>query len=157
MGDPNRIKQILMNFLSNAVKFTAQGHIEVNVHISPLFKKKKSPSGSGAGFGWQDIDEIRIDVKDTGIGISDTSKLFAPFVQAALSTSRMYGGTGLGLSICRQLADIMGGQVSTTFLLSSFIFFCPLNPPVSRLVWSQLQELVPRSGSSFNWKNTKTK
>jgi signal transduction histidine kinase len=112
MGDPNRIKQILMNFLSNAVKFTAKGHIEVNVRITPLVEGKESPNGSGVVFGWQDLDEIRIEVKDTGIGISDTSKLFAPFVQAALSTSRMYGGTGLGLSICKQLADIMGGEVT---------------------------------------------
>lgn len=114
MGDPNRIKQILMNFLSNAVKFTQNGQIQINVNMSPL-----EENSSSIGY-WQDFDEIKIEVKDTGIGIADTSKLFSPFVQAALSTSRMYGGTGLGLSICKQLADIMGGQVgsSTPFFSS---------------------------------------
>lgn len=120
MGDPNRIKQILMNFLSNAVKFTQNGQIEINVSIRPM-----EENNVNSGY-WQDFDEITIEVKDTGIGIADTSKLFSPFVQAALSTSRMYGGTGLGLSICKQLADIMGGQVY------SFCFDTSL--PLVRLV-----------------------
>jgi signal transduction histidine kinase len=103
LGDPNRIKQIVMNFLSNAIKFTPNGQIEITVRVCP-HNEGLSPKPKTR-------DVIRIEVKDSGIGIADTSKLFSPFVQAALSTSRMYGGTGLGLSICKQLADIMGGQV----------------------------------------------
>jgi two-component system, sensor histidine kinase and response regulator len=115
LGDPNRIKQIVMNFLSNAIKFTPSGQIEITVRACP--HKVESAVVSPKLKSLQARDEIRIEVKDSGIGIADTSKLFSPFVQAALSTSRMYGGTGLGLSICKQLADIMGGQVRPLPLL----------------------------------------
>ncbi|WP_280151013.1 PAS domain-containing hybrid sensor histidine kinase/response regulator [Piscinibacter sp. XHJ-5] len=92
-GDPVRLRQILTNFLSNALKFTDRGLIEISV------------AGCGAG--------VRFEVCDTGPGITDhlLPRLFQPFSQADSSTTRRFGGTGLGLSICRQLAELMGGSV----------------------------------------------
>ena len=97
-GDAMRIAQILTNFASNALKFTAQGNI--------IFRAKRLPSN----------DEhllIRFEVADTGIGISSEQieRLFLAFEQADSSTTRKYGGTGLGLAICRRLAELMGGQI----------------------------------------------
>ena len=96
-GDPVRVRQILLNLLSNALKFTEQGG--VNVRISPL-----TPHG------------VEILVTDTGIGMrqDQQAKLFQAFAQAEVSTTRRFGGTGLGLSICRQLAEMMGGDISVS-------------------------------------------
>jgi len=93
-SDPVRVRQILGNFANNALKFTDRGLIEVKVSALP------------AG-------QVRLEVNDTGPGVSDEllPRLFQPFSQADNSTTRQYGGTGLGLSICRQLAELMGGQV----------------------------------------------
>lgn len=93
-GDPKRTRQILANFLSNAVKFTERGGISVRI--------ERLPAGA-----------LRLAVTDTGIGIdaATRARLFAPFEQADASIARRYGGTGLGLSICRQLAELMGGRV----------------------------------------------
>ena len=96
-GDPVRVRQILLNLISNALKFTEQG--EVTVRIAPL-----APRG------------IEILVTDTGIGMrqDQQDKLFQAFSQAEASTTRRFGGTGLGLSICRQLAEMMEGDISVT-------------------------------------------
>lgn len=96
-GDPVRVRQILLNLISNALKFTEQG--AVNVRISPL-----APHG------------VEILVTDTGIGMrqDQQAKLFQAFAQAEVSTTRRFGGTGLGLSICRQLAEMMGGDISVS-------------------------------------------
>jgi CheY-like chemotaxis protein/sensor histidine kinase YesM len=96
IGDPLRISQILLNYLSNAVKFTEQGHITLRAKLA-------DEQG--------DIVMLKIEVQDTGIGISKDkqSKLFQPFMQAEASTTRQYGGTGLGLTINRGLAQLMGG------------------------------------------------
>ncbi len=93
-GDPVRVRQILSNYLSNALKFTQLGQIKVNVSSLPQ-------------------ERLRIEVFDTGPGISDElmPRLFTPFSQADSSTTRQFGGTGLGLSICRELAELMGGAV----------------------------------------------
>ena len=93
-GDPTRVRQILYNLLSNAVKFTEQGEIRVQADL-----------GDGG---------LRLRVSDTGAGIpaDKLSLLFAKFTQVDASTTRRYGGTGLGLSICRQLADLMGGDIT---------------------------------------------
>jgi len=94
LGDPTRVRQILSNYLSNALKFTERGSVCLRVR--------------------QLADErIRIEVSDTGPGIAPAvhRQLFQPFTQADTSTTRRYGGTGLGLSICRELATLMGGQV----------------------------------------------
>lgn len=96
--DDQRLRQILLNFLNNAVKFTPQGVISVDLSVRP----------SGP-----ETDTVRITVTDTGIGIAPEAqeRLFQRFSQADSSISRSYGGTGLGLSICRGLADLMGGRV----------------------------------------------
>jgi len=94
LGDPVRVRQILSNYLSNALKFTDRGRIHVH-----LFKRTPSIA--------------RIEISDTGIGVSPELRatLFQPFTQADSSTTRRFGGSGLGLSICRELATLMGGNV----------------------------------------------
>ena len=98
MGDPGRLRQILINLVSNAVKFTEHGQISVRANL--LEKKEK-------------LNVVRFEVQDSGIGMSDdvTEKLFHPFTQADGSFSRKYGGTGLGLSICKRLVELMGGRI----------------------------------------------
>ncbi len=98
-GDSLRIKQVLSNLINNAIKFTSKGGIQIIVDSLP----SKSVNGS----------RIRFQIKDTGIGISkeNTSKLFKSFSQVDASDSRKYGGTGLGLNICKQLTELMGGEL----------------------------------------------
>ncbi|MGV6827514.1 MAG: ATP-binding protein [bacterium] len=98
VGDPTRLRQVLINLVGNAVKFTDSGGVDVSV--SPL------RSGSGQML-------LRFEVKDTGIGIEpeDRERLFQPFSQADNSMARKYGGSGLGLSIAKQLVTLMGGQI----------------------------------------------
>ncbi|CAG1013775.1 two-component system, sensor histidine kinase [Burkholderiaceae bacterium] len=93
-GDPVRVRQILGNFTNNALKFTERGTIGVKVAALPG-------------------QRLRIEVNDTGPGVAAAllPRLFQPFSQADSSTTRQYGGTGLGLNICRQLAELMGGEV----------------------------------------------
>lgn len=95
-GDPKRLRQILMNFVGNALKFTEEGHVKISVSVqtmTPLL--------------------LRFEVSDTGIGMNDAvcKNLFQPFSQADNSTSRKYGGTGLGLSICKKLVVLMNGDI----------------------------------------------
>jgi PAS domain S-box-containing protein len=101
IGDPTRVRQILLNFLSNAIKFTEQGAVKVSALPA---EAGSDPSGRIM---------LRLAVNDTGIGISerDQASLFLPFTQADSSTTRKYGGTGLGLSITKRLAEAMGGRV----------------------------------------------
>ena len=99
LSDPVRLHQILMNLMSNAYKFTAQGSVTVRAKVD-----------------WEDADRLQatVSVADTGIGISEEQqkKLFLPFSQADSSTARRYGGTGLGLSISKAIIeDVMGGQI----------------------------------------------
>jgi signal transduction histidine kinase/CheY-like chemotaxis protein len=96
IADPTRIRQVLHNFVSNALKFTNSGEVEVSLD-----------QGS-------DVDSWTMSVRDTGIGIDDAGreKLFQEFSQVDDSTTRLYGGTGLGLFICKELSELMGGSVS---------------------------------------------
>jgi signal transduction histidine kinase/ActR/RegA family two-component response regulator len=97
-GDPARLRQLLSNLVSNAVKFTERGRIEV---------RAKAVGERGAA------TLVRVEVQDTGPGVSEemAARLFQPFSQGDSSTTRRYGGTGLGLAICRQLAGLMGGTI----------------------------------------------
>ena len=97
-GDPTRLAQILNNYVSNALKFTAHGHVDVEVALC----ERAAPRV-----------RLRVTVRDTGRGVSpdEIDALFEPFVQADASVVRSHGGTGLGLTICKRLAEAMGGRV----------------------------------------------
>ncbi len=99
VGDPTRLKQILMNLLSNAFKFTEQGHVSLLLDGHP----------DGSGERWH----LAFTISDTGIGIPEQSQglLFRSFTQADSSTTRRYGGTGLGLAISQELVRLMGGDI----------------------------------------------
>ncbi len=99
VGDPERLRQILINLLSNAVKFSSEGSVTLEVSCES-----------------EETDcsvVVRFSVTDQGVGLSpeESAKLFQAFVQADGSTTRKFGGTGLGLSICKQLVELMGGQI----------------------------------------------
>lgn len=97
-GDPGRLRQIITNLVGNAIKFTHQGEIVVNAMLESEIN----------GF-----VVIRFEVQDTGIGIPEERReaIFSPFTQVDGSTTRKYGGTGLGLAICKQLTELMGGEL----------------------------------------------
>jgi signal transduction histidine kinase/ActR/RegA family two-component response regulator len=124
LADPLRIRQVLLNLLSNALKFTSKGSIAVGVRIDRAEEDRVT---------------VRFAVKDTGIGVSQTalSRLFKPFSQADSSMSRKYGGTGLGLAICKHLAELMGGEIGVES-----------GEGLGSLFWFTIQAEVNRSGKS---------
>ncbi len=97
-GDPLRLRQVISNLVSNALKFTERG--SVSVHVTRIGESRAH-------------HQLRFEVRDTGVGISPeaASKLFSAFSQADASTTRLYGGTGLGLAICKRIVDLMGGRI----------------------------------------------
>jgi len=126
LGDPLRVRQVLMNLMSNAVKFTEEG--EIRIHVNWVKSKTRQRL-------------LQFSVTDTGIGIAETdlNRLFMPFVQADGSITRRYEGTGLGLSISRQLLELMGGRLSvesTPGSGSAFTFFLPVEEMPLRMEWS---------------------
>ncbi|WP_158279748.1 CheR family methyltransferase [Coraliomargarita sinensis] len=116
IGDISMLRQICRNLVSNAIKFTPKGKVNLNVAVQRLEGE---------------LAYVRFDVSDTGIGIakSDLSKLFKPFTQVQSGTTREYGGTGLGLAICKRLVDLMDGSISVESeegVGSTFTFTLPL-------------------------------
>ncbi|MDR3526039.1 MAG: ATP-binding protein, partial [Rhizomicrobium sp.] len=133
-GDPTRLRQVLLNLIGNAIKFTATGGVVLQV----------GPGADGA---------LRFEIVDTGIGIAEDRRprLFQKFSQIDSSVTRRYGGTGLGLAICKQLVEMMGGQIgiaSNASEGSTFWFELPLRrcalgePPVRSAALSGLRALV---------------
>lgn len=98
LGDPTRLRQILLNLTGNAIKFTEKGHVELSVRVASINDEHVA---------------LRFSVQDSGIGMSEEAqrRLFQPFNQADASTTRKFGGTGLGLSICKALTELMGGTI----------------------------------------------
>jgi PAS domain S-box-containing protein len=98
LGDPTRLRQVLQNLISNAMKFTEAGSISL----------RASAEGGAEG-----VRQVRFEIADTGLGISHEAqdRLFSKFMQAESSTTRKFGGTGLGLAICRELVTAMGGEI----------------------------------------------
>jgi PAS domain S-box-containing protein len=131
LGDVLRTRQILSNYLGNALKFTARGEVRLRSHRL-------------------DEQRVRFEVHDTGPGIDEQTqaRLFRPFTQADESTTRRYGGTGLGLSICRELATLMGGEVGVSSRVGEgSCFWAELPLPATHAPASALQADMPAQGS----------
>jgi signal transduction histidine kinase/ligand-binding sensor domain-containing protein/CheY-like chemotaxis protein/HPt (histidine-containing phosphotransfer) domain-containing protein len=123
VGDPTRLRQVLINLVGNAFKFTPSGRVTLRVER----RLEDQPPGAQEAEGHM----IRFSVQDTGIGIASHAlpRLFQKFEQADATTTRRYGGTGLGLAICRQLVELMGGTIGATSTQgrgSTFSFVLPL-------------------------------
>jgi PAS domain S-box-containing protein len=134
IGDPNRIRQVLNNLVSNALKFTHQGRIDIRVQGERLASHQY---------------DLKIHIKDSGIGIADKKikKIFSAFKQADTSTARKYGGTGLGLTISQHLASAMQGMIEVDSELgigSTFSLHVPLKPGV-------IENNIKRSGLIRNY------
>lgn len=118
-GDATRLRQVLMNIVGNAIKFTHDGHVTIRVQM-----KKRS-----------NVARLKFSVQDSGVGIPEDkiANIFDSFVQADGTTTRKYGGTGLGLSICKQLVELMGGSITVDSQVgqgSTFSF--TLNLPIAQ-------------------------
>lgn len=113
-GDPVRLRQVITNFLNNAIKFTEAGEVVIRLQCEAVVDGRA---------------EVRISVRDTGVGISpeNVERLFDSFSQADASIARRFGGTGLGLAICRKLVDLMGGTLGVESVLGQgSLFWCRL-------------------------------
>lgn len=102
IGDPGRVRQIMLNLISNAIKFTEQGYVLLSINEEKNDKDERV--------------KFKVEIKDTGIGIAEDKLdlIFNKFDQAEESTTREFGGTGLGLAICKQIVKIMGGEIGVT-------------------------------------------
>ena len=144
--DSSRIRQVLYNLINNAIKFTENGRIEV------VASERKRDEGK---------IELRFDVRDTGIGLTEeqAANLFTPFTQADVSTTRKYGGSGLGLSICKNLIELLGGEIRVKSVpgLGSSFWFTVLAEPAHMLTAgtresakNQEQIQIPKIGQGLS-------
>ncbi|WP_163832810.1 response regulator [Spartinivicinus ruber] len=153
IGDPLRLNQILINLVSNAIKFTEEGQVVITIenldkqafdqliHNKSQASERESPTENRA--------YLRFSVSDTGVGIppEKQNKLFQAFAQADSSTTRQFGGTGLGLSICKRLVELMGGGISVTSELgkgSQFSFCLPLKMELTEVICLRAPELADK-------------
>ncbi|MET0265640.1 MAG: ATP-binding protein, partial [Duganella sp.] len=152
VGDPTRLRQVLVNLVGNAFKFTQSGTVTMRVERLPHEGESAADIAALAGRKGV-VNRIRFLVEDTGIGIEAEAipRLFQKFEQADASTTRRYGGTGLGLAICRQLVELMGGSINAVSALgegSTFVFELPLANGVA----PPLVPHVPRAPHSHQLK-----
>lgn len=148
IGDPSRIRQILINLLGNAIKFTQKGFVRLGVSYQE--------TGSGG--------EIRFEIEDTGLGIKAEAigRLFEKFTQAEQSTARRFGGTGLGLAISKKLAELMGGEIGVDSIYGEGTTFwssipLPISETAEAVTDASLDDIPvlyvdtdPRHGQNFN-------
>ncbi len=130
-GDPGRVRQIMINLVGNAIKFTSHGHVRIKAGV------QENDSG----------DRLYVAVEDTGMGIpaNKLSEIFEKFTQADSTVTRKYGGTGLGLAITKQLVQLMGGEIgveSAEGKGSTFWFAIPCKPAEAKDVSSHTEESV---------------
>jgi signal transduction histidine kinase/DNA-binding response OmpR family regulator len=150
LGDPGRIRQVLLNLAGNAIKFATRGHVLIDVEVDVAVDVEAEPRSSPE-------PRLRISVTDTGIGISHDkiASIFDRFTQGDSSTTRRYGGTGLGLAICKQLVDLMGGTMGVNSREgegSTFWISLPLSPdsagvPALPDSWRSLRVLAVDQGN----------
>ncbi len=145
LADENRLQQILHNLISNAVKFTESGRVEVTASLMDVQKHPLLPTQVPKPGDW-----LVITVKDTGIGIPQDkqSRIFESFEQADGSTARVYGGTGLGLAVTKKLVELHGGEIwveSTEGVGSQFTFTLPIAYRESHQILSTVPLIVPES------------
>ncbi|MGK7903764.1 MAG: PAS domain S-box protein [Hormoscilla sp.] len=143
-GDPGRLRQVLVNLMGNAIKFTDKGSVVVRVKLPD--RRRRTPN------------KICFEVTDTGIGIPTEAreKLFQSFSQVDASTTRQYGGTGLGLAICKQLVELMGGTIGvesavgrgSTFWFTAKFARSTTRKPSRREVLTDLKLLVADSSAT---------
>jgi signal transduction histidine kinase/ActR/RegA family two-component response regulator len=129
VGDPTRLQQILLNLMTNAIKFTSDGDIYLRIQAN------------------QDLSEIQFEVQDTGVGIAKDvlPTLFNKFTQEDKSTTRRFGGSGLGLAICKQLVTLMGGRIGVNSVKGSgatFWFTIPLEVATSEMLITSMDNIV---------------
>lgn len=145
-GDPGRLRQVLLNLISNAMKFTESGEVLVEVKLVDDQAAQSDAIADNGSKSRQSIARVVFSVSDTGIGIPESAlaEIFRPFSQADGSTTRKFGGTGLGLSISKRLVELMGGTIGVESQVgkgSKFHFEIPLHVAPCKTVLTASAEM----------------